>query len=62
MTTAKIYLKDDSNASTLGEEKNQITMTVSKLAGTNAVFVAEDVVEVLKEYEAEFLSIATERV
>ncbi|WP_309498110.1 efflux RND transporter permease subunit [Sulfurovum sp.] len=52
--TAKIFVKDDANASTLGEEKNQITMTVAKLAGTNAVFVAEDVVEVLKEYEAEF--------
>ena len=52
--TAKIYVKDGADASTFGEEKNQITMTVAKLAGTNAVFVAEDVVEVLKEYEAEF--------
>ena len=52
--TAKIYVKDDANASTFTKEKNQITMTVAKLAGTNAVFVAEDVVEVLKEYEAKF--------
>jgi multidrug efflux pump subunit AcrB len=29
-------------------------LTVAKLAGTNAVFVAEDVVEVLKEHEQEF--------
>jgi len=52
--TAKILLKEDANASSLSEEKNQITMTVAKLAGTNAVFVAEDVVDVLKSYEAEF--------
>ena len=52
--TAKIFVQEDGNASTLSEEKNQITMTVAKLAGTNAVFVAEDVVAVLKGYEAEF--------
>ncbi len=52
--TAKVYLKEDTNASTLSEEKNQITMTVAKLAGTNAVFVAEDVLEILKSSEAEF--------
>lgn len=38
----------------LSEEKNQITMTIAKLAGTNAVFVSEDVVEVLQNYEDEF--------
>jgi len=64
--TAKILMKEDAvhpkvgndNATavktTLGEEKNQITLTVAKLAGTNAVFVSEDVLEVLKGYEAEF--------
>jgi len=52
--TAKVFVQDGADASTLGEEKNQITMTVAKLAGTNAVFVAEDVLDVLKEYEAEF--------
>jgi len=52
--TAKIFVKDDAEASTFSKEKNQITMTVAKLAGTNAVFVAEDVVEILKEYEAKF--------
>ena len=51
--TAKILSKREHNA-TLGEESNQITMTVAKLAGTNAVFVAEDVVEVLHEYERAF--------
>ncbi|TET88337.1 MAG: efflux RND transporter permease subunit, partial [Sulfurovum sp.] len=52
--TAKILLKEDANSSALSEERNQITMTVAKLAGTNAVFVAEDVLEVLKGYEKEF--------
>jgi len=51
--TAKILLKSEHNA-TLGEESNQITMTVAKLAGTNAVFVAEDVVKVLEEYQSDF--------
>jgi len=51
--TAKILLKTEHNA-TLGEAKNQITMTVAKLAGTNAVFVADDVLDILKEYESDF--------
>jgi len=51
--TAKILLKDH-NGTEMTKEKNQITMTIAKLAGTNAVFVSEDVVEVLKEYEDEF--------
>jgi multidrug efflux pump subunit AcrB len=38
----------------LSEEKNQITLTVAKLAGTNAVFVAEDVLELLQSYNDEF--------
>ncbi len=52
--TAKIRFKNDTNETALGKEKSQITLTVAKLAGTNAVFVAEDVLEVLKEHEAEF--------
>lgn len=64
--TAKILLKADMHheksvdhqsvqvKSRLSEEKNQITLTVAKLAGTNAVFVAEDVLEVLQSYEHEF--------
>jgi multidrug efflux pump subunit AcrB len=38
----------------MSEEKNQITLTVAKLAGTNAVFVAEDVLELLQSYNDEF--------
>jgi len=52
--TAKIRFRNDSNETALGEEKNQVTLTIAKLAGTNAVFVAEDVLEVLKEHEKEF--------
>ena len=51
--TAKILFKDE-NSTKMSKQKNQITMTVAKLAGTNAVFVSEDVKEVLKEYEEEF--------
>lgn len=34
-------------------EKEQVTLTVSKLAGTNAVFVAKDVAALLKEHKAQ---------
>ena len=50
---AKINIKED-NATKLGKQKSQITMTVAKLAGTNAVFVADDITEILKEYNEEF--------
>ena len=52
--TATVRFKEERNAVKLGEERNQVTLTVAKLAGTNAVFVAEDVLEVLKEHEKEF--------
>ncbi len=64
--TAKILLKEENpNGTTkdnetehtksgLSEEKNQITLTIAKLAGTNAVFVAEDVLEILQGFEQEF--------
>jgi multidrug efflux pump subunit AcrB len=64
--TAKILMREENKTeqaendqsvhakSTLSEEKNQITLTVAKLAGTNAVFVSEDVLDVLKGFENEF--------
>jgi len=52
--TARINMKEDENSTKLGKQKSQVTMTVAKLAGTNAVFVAEDVVDILKEHDAEF--------
>lgn len=51
---ASIIKRDDNNLSKMLEPKKQITLTVAKLAGTNAVFVADDVVELLKEHEEEF--------
>ena len=51
--TAEVLFKNDVNE-TLSPSKHQITMTIAKLAGTNAVFVSKDVEEVLHEYEAEF--------
>jgi len=51
--TAKVLFKD-ANSTKMGKEKSQITLTVAKLSGTNAVIVAEDVLEVLKEHDAEF--------
>lgn len=51
---AYIKVKAEDNATYMGPEKSQITLTVAKLAGTNAVFVAEDVLEMLKEHEKEF--------
>jgi len=51
--TAEILSKTDRNA-TLGTKTHQVTMTIAKLAGTNAVFVAEDVLDILKEYQDKF--------
>ncbi len=48
--TAKVRFRD-ANQSALDTEKSQVTLTVAKLGGTNAVFVAEDVLELLKEYD-----------
>jgi len=49
-----IYRKDLDQGKELLEKKPQVTLTVAKLAGTNAVFVAEDVLEMLKEHDDEF--------
>jgi len=35
-------------------EKEEVTLTVAKLAGTNAVFVAKDVEKLLEEYKTKF--------
>ncbi len=51
---ATIKYKLEENATQMLPQKKQITMTVAKLASTNAVFVSEDVVAVLKSYEDQF--------
>ncbi len=48
--TAYIGFKDKEGGK-LSPIKEQITLTVAKLAGTNAVFVAEDVLKVMEEYK-----------
>ena len=58
--TAKIFLREESGdkevtkESPMSQEREQITMTVAKLAGTNAVFVSEDITDVLKGFEGKF--------
>ncbi|SHO81070.1 RND multidrug efflux transporter; Acriflavin resistance protein [hydrothermal vent metagenome] len=47
---AQIIFKDENQKVS---QHKQITLTVAKLAGTNAVFVAEDVLEVLKDFKKE---------
>ncbi|MDD3591695.1 MAG: efflux RND transporter permease subunit [Sulfurovum sp.] len=51
--TAEILHKN-AKEEQFGESAKQVTLTVAKLAGTNAVFVADDVMDVLKSYEARF--------
>jgi multidrug efflux pump subunit AcrB len=49
---ARIEFKADENVSApMSAQRKQITLTVAKLAGTNAVFVSEDVTKVLEEYQ-----------
>jgi len=49
-----IYRKDNNVTKPFEKEIAQVTLTVAKLAGTNAVFVAKDVEEMLKEYDKDF--------
>ena len=50
---ATIIKRDDNNLSKMQQQKKQITLTVAKLAGTNAVFVADDVLKLLEEHKEE---------
>ncbi|MBU1668143.1 efflux RND transporter permease subunit [bacterium] len=49
-----IYRPNGNQSRELTKAQPQVTLTVAKLAGKNAVFVAEDVMEMLKEHDAEF--------
>ncbi len=49
-----VYRPDANQSRELRQIKPQVTLTVAKLAGTNAVFVAEDVMEMIKEHDEEF--------
>jgi len=51
----ELIYKEDNNASQpFSKNIRQVTLSVSKLAGKNAVFVAEDVIEMIHEYDKEF--------
>ena len=52
--TAKLDIRSTENSDVFHKQRSQITMTVAKLASTNAVFVAEDITKILKEYDNEF--------
>ncbi len=53
--SAQISIRDEENNRT-SELKEQITLSISKLKGTNAVFVAEDVLKTLEEYKDKLAS------
>jgi multidrug efflux pump subunit AcrB len=51
---ARIEFKEEGNTSSpMSAQRKQISLTVAKLAGTNAVFVSEDVTRILEEYQNE---------
>ena len=49
-----IYRPDNDTSKPLSKNISQVTLSIAKLAGTNAVFVATDVLELIKEKDSEF--------
>jgi len=49
-----IHRADNNKSNPFSENISQVTLTVSKLAGTNAVFVAEDVIKMIEENKENF--------
>ena len=49
----RLKSKEKANEGKFVPQKEQVTLTIAKLAGTNAVFVAKDVEKVLQEYKTE---------
>ena len=49
-----IYRADENKSEPFSKSIEQVTLTVSKLAGTNAVFVAQDVIKMINENSATF--------
>jgi len=49
-----IYRADNNKSQPFSETIEQVTLTVSKIAGTNAVFVAKDVIKMIEESSATF--------
>ena len=49
-----IYRPDNDTSKALSKSVSQITLTASKLAGTNAVFVAQDIIALIEKHNSEF--------
>lgn len=49
-----IYRPDNDTSKALSKSVSQITLTASKLAGTNAVFVAQDIITLIEKHNSEF--------
>jgi multidrug efflux pump subunit AcrB len=49
-----VYRLDNNNSNKLSKLTPQVTLSISKLAGTNAVFVAENIIELIKKNEDKF--------
>jgi len=49
-----IYRPDNDTSKPLSKNISQVTLSIAKLAGTNAVFVSTDVLELIKEKESQF--------
>ena len=55
-----IYRSNNDKSKAFSKTISQVTLSVSKLAGTNAVFVAQDVMNLIKEQEANFKKLGIE--
>ena len=55
-----IYRENENKDNPFSKATAQVTLSVAKLAGTNAVFVAEDVMEMIAEHKEEFHKIGIE--
>jgi multidrug efflux pump subunit AcrB len=49
-----IFRADHNKSQPFSKNIEQVTLTISKLAGTNAVFVAQDVIKLIEAQESEF--------
>ncbi len=55
-----VYRPENDTSKALSKMIPQVTLSVSKLAGTNAVFAAQDIIELIKKYEGEFKELGIE--
>ena len=55
-----IYRPDNDTSKALSKSVSQITLTASKLAGTNAVFVAQDIITLIEKHNSEFAELGIE--